>query len=390
MSDNLQSSDYELVVFSDDWHGLPFSCKHLLKHFAPETPIIWVETIGLRSPGLNLYDIKRAFQKISGWLKKPDRDERPLPKNVRLLDPFQIPYNHFKFVRDINKRNLIKSVNRISRRSPSTRRVILTTWPFLGNLIGCLDEDLSIYYRVDDFSEFPGVRKDYILELEQETIKRSDLIVASAEKLADVENKRGLVKYLPHGVDYEHFASGMERDGSPDPFAGISSPRIGFFGLLNSWLDLELVCEVAKNNPQWSFIMLGPSQLPESELPKADNLYYPGAVPYEALPVQASFFDVALIPFQINKLTLAVNPLKLLEYFALGLPVVSTPLPEVVKYGKQVNIGSDLESLTNAIKNALGSTKEQANQRKSVAEASSWKAKAGELQNWIETALNNK
>ena len=93
---------------------------------------------------------------------------------------------------------------------------------------------------------------------------------------------------------------------------------VGFFGLLNSWLDLEVIRDSALLNPEMSYIIIGPSQLPDSQLPKAPNLHYLGAVPYEKLPEYAVFFDVALIPFKINDLTIAVNPLKLMEYFALG------------------------------------------------------------------------
>ena len=92
----------ELVVFTDDWHGLPFSCKHLLRHFLPEIPLIWVETIGLRSPEFTLYDLRRSFSKIKGWIKPAHVDHTPLPENLSILDPLQIPYNQYRIVRKFN------------------------------------------------------------------------------------------------------------------------------------------------------------------------------------------------------------------------------------------------------------------------------------------------
>jgi glycosyltransferase involved in cell wall biosynthesis len=388
--DNDLTGKYEIVVFSDDWFGLPFSCKHLLKYFLPEIPLIWVETIGLRAPRFNLYDIKRSTQKISSWFKNEDSFADDLPENLRILNPFQIPYNRFKLVRGLNKSKMVRSLADLTKYDNNKYRVVLTTWPFLGNLMGHLDEDLSIYYRVDDFSEFPGVNRQNIERLEHEIIDKVDMVVGSAENLCQLSNGQ-TAKYLPHGVDYEHFSSLSLQQSKPDLFNGLPSPRIGFFGLLNSWLDLELVSQVADDFPDWSFILIGPSQMPKSLLPGRPNMHYIGPVNYDQLPAYASHFDVGIIPFKINKLTVAVNPLKLMEYFAAGLPVVSTPLPEVQKYRELVHIGSDKTSFAEAIKQALANKDQQSREvRQQVARSTSWPAKAQELRNWIEDSLLKK
>lgn len=381
---------YEIVVFSDDWFGLPFSCKHLLKHFLPDIPLVWVETIGLRSPGFNIYDFRRAFQKISGWFSPATLPERSLPENLSIIDPFQIPYNQFDMVRSINRYHMTNCINKLTRKKSTKYRIMLTTWPFLGDLIGNLGEDLSVYYRVDDFSEFPGVHKDLILRLEEEIIDKSDMIVGSAENLIDCVDENKMSKYLPHGVDYEHFSQPMQ-ERPVDEYLNIPSPKIGFFGLLNSWLDLEIVWKVAQKRQEWSFVFLGPSQLPENDLPKSNNIHYWGAVDYELLPMYASMFECALIPFKINKLTAAVNPLKLMEYLALGLPVISTPLPEVLKHKEHVYIAADPASFENAIHRALAENdKKKENERKQVAQNHSWNAHSQKLRHWIEEALEKK
>lgn len=381
---------YEVVVFSDDWYGLPFSAKHLLKNFLPEIPLIWVETIGLRSPKLNLYDIRRSVEKLSGWFSKDDGPAPQAPHNLRIVNPFQIPYNQFSFVRELNKLKMIRSLAELTKKDEKRDRVVITTWPFLGHLIGHLSEDLSIYYRVDDFSEFPGVNKKNISRLENEIIEKADLVIGSAENLCQLPNGKQ-AKYLPHGVDFQHFSAHPSHTGIPHLLDGLPSPRIGFFGLMNSWLDLQLVADVAADFPAWSFVMIGPSQIPKSQLPGGANMHYAGPVPYDRLPAYAGHFDVGLIPFKINKLTEAVNPLKLMEYFAIGLPVVSTPLPEVLKYQEWVHIGSDRASFARAIQKALADREESARKkRRQIARAKSWEAKAEELRGWIETALRGK
>ena len=383
--------DYEILVFSDDWFGLPFSCKHLLQHFLPDRPLIWVETIGLRSPRLNLYDIKRTIGKISGWLSSHRISTCILPKNLHIIDPIQIPYNHINFVRKLNKRLLIRAIDRLQCNNTKRERVLITIWPFIGDLVGCLGEQLSIYYRVDDFSELPGVHKESIIDSEKKLIEKVDMVVATSENLTKIDIPGKLVKYLPHGVDFEHFSFKRGNTNNKLPIQQIPPPRIGFFGLLNSWIDFELLSHVAANNRQWSFVFIGPSQIPLSSLPNLSNMHFLGPVSYEELPTHAQYFNVALIPFKVNSLTRAVNPLKLLEYFAIGLPVISSPLPEVMKYQNHVMIASGYEDFCYAIKVALErDSQELMFLRQEIAKEQSWEKKSFELKMWIEEFLERK
>ena len=218
-----------------------------------------------------------------------------------------------------------------------------------------------------------------------------DILVATAEKLMQVDKEPEAVKFLPHGVDYDHFSAPLLKETPVAYLNEFIGPRIGFFGLLNSWLDFNFINDIAVQNPEWSIIIIGPSQLSESDLPSAPNLHYLGPIPYDKLPEYASQFDVGLIPFKINNLTLAVNPLKLMEYFAIGLPVVSTPLPEVMKYKDLVYITSNAKDARVAIKNALNQNNILLReQRQKIAAERSWKAKSEELKSWIETGLEKK
>src|SRR4030066_560637 len=323
------NTNYELVVFSDDWNGRPCSCRHLVKHFLPDIPVIWVDTIGLRSPQLSFYDARRSIQKILSWLSSPHLDTlTETQSNLRIINPFQIPYNHYYIVRAFNAYWLARAVNRLSHNPSAMKRVVLTTWPFLGDIFGgALKEDLSIYYRVDDFSEFPGVRRNHIQKLEGEIIRKADIVIGTADKLSEVSKYGKIGHYLPHGVDFEHFSSSQTTETARLRMGAIPAPRIGFFGLLNTWIDLALIRKVASDHKDWSFILIGPSQIPQSAIPSLPNLHIIGPIPYADLPSYARYFQVGLIPFEVSPLTTVVNPLKLLEYFAMGIPVVSTPLP---------------------------------------------------------------
>ncbi len=377
MADNI-----ELVVCTDDWNGLPFSCKHLLKGFLPETPVSWIETIGLRSPKFSWYDITRSWSKITGWIYADPQHSDFIPNNLTLKNPVLLPYNGIPLIRAFNTKNIVRCAGRPRL---DHKRVFITTWPFLADVVGQIEESVSIYYRVDDFSQFPGVNKALIIKLEEELIERVDIVVATAEKLMPKNKDSRFVKYLPHGVDSAHFSTKLQIDLSTNPLAKYPAPRIGFFGLLNSWIDFDFIRGIAQKNPEMSIVLVGPSQLPEAELPKAPNIYYTGSVPYDILPKYANGFEVALIPFKINELTRAVNPLKLLEYFALGLPVISTSLPEVLKYGSSVIIVSDANEATKGIKWILKNDNNEARlARQKIASENSWHEKAIQLRKWID------
>jgi glycosyltransferase involved in cell wall biosynthesis len=381
-----------MIVLSDDWVGLPTSCKHLLGHFLTDIPITWVDTIGFRSPGWNLYDFRRALDKMAGWVlksgAKPCTETRK--QNPFIIDPLQMPFNHYGFVRRMNALGLVRSIQRLHRPLPGFQTVLLTTWPFLGDIIGRLNEQISIYYRMDDFSEFPGVRKGWLHKAEASLMTKVDLVVATADRLAGADPRPRKVKLLPHGVDYEHFSSCPGRAPGLERLLRLPAPRVGFFGLLNAWVDLEMVRVAARARRDWSFVIIGPTQLPSGAHPSEPNMHYFGPVAYEHLPAYAHHFDVGMIPFKVNDLTLSVNPLKLMEYFAAGLPVVSTPIPEVLKYKDVVHVAEGPGGLCGAIGEALETENELAREkRRGIARLNGWKAKSRLLREWIEEELSS-
>jgi glycosyltransferase involved in cell wall biosynthesis len=375
--------EYDLLVLSQEWDGLPFSCKHLVRHFLPSTTVLWAQILGLRSPGLSSYDLRRAMGKIRGWLMP----RRPTvgSTNLHILDPFQVPYIHLPLVRAFNRRSITSAVRKFYRGRPLRPRVVLTTWPFVGDIVGSLGENLSIYYRVDDYSEFPGVRKDFLRRAERELVSKVDLVVASSRKLMEMSSPGKPVMYLPHGVDCDHFCPQATSTGSHPCIERVPAPRIGFFGLLSAWIDLDLIADMARIHPDWSIVLLGPSQISASALPQMPNIHYLGRVSYEELPGYARHFQAAIIPFKVGRLAEAVNPLKLLEYLSLGLPVVSTPLPEVQRFRDHVLIASGSVHFAEAVAQSLASdSPDSRRKRRNAALAHSWQSRSLELKRWID------
>src|SRR5207253_7113681 len=162
--------------------------------------------------------------------------------------------------------------------------------------------------------------------------------------------------------------------------AGLARPVIGFFGLLAEWIDLELLAAIARRRPHWTLLLLGKATVDTGTLRALPNVRLLGQKPYEALPAYCRAFDVGLIPFRIDELTVRANPLKLREYLAAGLPVVSTDLPEVARYDGLVRMADGVEAFTAAIADALRERSAGMAQRRVNAMMDErWEARVAEL-----------
>ena len=227
------------------------------------------------------------------------------------------------------------------------------------------------------------------MEMEEKLLDECDLILATAEELClkkERKNKKPIL--LPHGVDFYHFRSGGKGYNTPKELMGISKPIIGFFGAISAWLDFNLIIEIATECPDWSFVFIGPVDTDIKRLVKFSNIHFIGKVAYEKLPVYAAAFDLAIVPFLINELTISVNPLKILEYLACGLPVVTTNLPETRKFSDVIYIANDYNEFLKNIKCALcENSYESRSKRIEVAKRHSWGNVAERLSLYINEVL---
>jgi UDP-galactopyranose mutase len=165
---------------------------------------------------------------------------------------------------------------------------------------------------------------------------------------------------FPSSVDVPHFAQARVHLPEPAGQQGIPGPRLGYSGVIDERMDLDLVAAMADLRPAWQVILLGPVvKLDEQDLPRRSNLHYLGATPYAALPAYLAHWDVALIPFAQNAATRFISPTKTPEYLAAGKPVVSTPIHDVVHpYGDLglVRIAADPAAFVVAVEACLRQT----------------------------------
>jgi glycosyltransferase involved in cell wall biosynthesis len=129
----------------------------------------------------------------------------------------------------------------------------------------------------------------------------------------------------------EHFKKSLMKGTEipKDLFKACSGPIVGFWGALSSWIDFSLIEFALDSRPNYNFVFLGTFTTAIPKLPVSKNAFYLGPKDYESLPDYARWFDAAIIPFRIKPVTLAADPVKVYEYMASGLPVVSTYLPQL-------------------------------------------------------------
>ncbi|MEA2586276.1 MAG: UDP-galactopyranose mutase [Thermomicrobiales bacterium] len=210
-----------------------------------------------------------------------------------------------------------------------------------------LDRALVVYDVMDELANFRGAPAA-LREREAALLARADLVFAGGPSLyASREHRHPRVYCFPSGVDAEHFANG-KRASELDRLA---PPIVGFYGVIDERMDLDLVAGIADLRPRWTIVMIGPTaKIAREDLPSRPNIFYPGKRDYADLPSCLACFDAAILPFARNDATRFISPTKTLEYLAAGKPVVSTPIRDVIDlYGSAVEFGETPGEFVDAI-----------------------------------------
>lgn len=221
-------------------------------------------------------------------------------------------------------------------------------------LINLTPPKLIIYDCMDELSLFKHAPVE-IQQKERELFAMADLVFTGGNLL--YENKKQLhqnIHSFPSSIDKDHFLRARRTGSEPADQQEISGIKIGFFGVIDERMDLQLIDAIAEGCPDWSIILIGPVvKIDPDTLPRRANIFYLGGKTYEELPRYLSGWDVALIPFGQNDSTRFISPTKTPEYLAGGKPVVSTPIHDVIHpYGDEglVYIGGSVDDFIAGIK----------------------------------------
>lgn len=365
--------DRTIICIANRWDYDPTSKHQVMKQLSRHNRIIWVNYRGTRRPRVSVADLGAAIHTVGAALTGVQR----ISASMVQVTPLVIPGTGNGVWQAVNHRLLVAQIRRVLAELPPAPVQLWTFAPDVHFLAGKFGEQCLIYYCVDEYSAFEDFDGEAVRVAERRLIERSDLVITTSAALQ--ESKEALhprTHLVRHGVDAAHFARAVDRGlARPADLAGIPAPVYGFFGLIDHWFDVELISAAAQARPRASFVLLGDRRADTVSLEALPNVHLLGRRDYGQLPAYCAAFDAALLPFRINAMTRNINPIKLREYLAAGLPVVSTPLPEAVRYAPDVLVAENCESFCRQCDRALTLTELAARRRRSARVAGeSWEA----------------
>lgn len=260
-----------------------------------------------------------------------------------------------------------------------------------------IESSLVVYDCMDELSAFKGASPD-LIEKEKELIRSADVVFTGGKSMYESKSKIGNnVHCFPSSVDRKHFEKALDESTEiPEDISSLNKPIVGYYGVIDERIDLDLLDKISSDVPDVTFLMIGPVvKIDESDLPRNPNIVYPGGKKYEELPNYLKFIDICMMPFAMNESTKFISPTKTLEYMVACKPIISTPIYDVVRdYSDVVKIVENSDEFVAAIQYYLNETNDEKQKRqelqKDIIEKTSWDNTANEMMRLMADALTNK
>lgn len=269
----------------------------------------------------------------------------------------------------------------------TTRPVVYYSNPSQLDMIRGYNPCLVVFDSLDEpVGEFSSWQPYY-----HQAVASADLVLATSEKLyARAQAINPNTCLIPNGCDFNYFKRARSNQFTPPDLPKLNRAVIGYMGAVASWCDLELVDELAQIFSDCSLMIIGPLYNVRN-IPLRPNIHWLGYKAYEELIYYASYFDVGIIPFKQNDMTVAVNPIKMWEYMAMGIPVVTTALPETQKYSEEIYYSYGHQDFINNVRRALKQENwAKCERRMTLARENSWTTRAEVMLNAIQEHLGAK
>lgn len=309
--------------------------------------------------------------------------------NLKRCSPWQLPASGDKHSQQLNAKMFTKKVKKIMEKEGMKRAVLWAAAPTenVVSLMKAYPWEAVIFDCVADMPEAYPFEQKRVLAAEGALMRRADIVLCLSHLLEQkmLRYKRPTVFHLPNGLDLDRFARPSQ---TPPELASLRRPILGYVGnMQEKFFDITLVANLAKSHPEWSIVLVG--AVTKSLVVKIDDapLHLVGLVSHDDVPAYMRAFDVALNPVISSAVTRASNPKKIFEYLACGLPVISTPIPDLDVFGDlviQVN-GGDRFSF--AVHAALEEGRQRAAQRQQAVFPYDWTRLLSQVENKLEQLI---
>ena len=379
----------DIVCFANDWSGDPLSKKHVMTRLARHNRVLWVNSLGNRAPRATARDLGRIVDKLGRFARQLGAPPVEVQRNVFVVTPLCVPNYRAAWARRINESLVTQTVRAAMRRLGFFEPLLYTFVPASAWAARRLGETHVVYHCVDEYAEFDGAGVE-IARLEAELMAKSDLVITCSTRLQEAKSRlHPRTVLVRHGVEHAHFARALDPATEvPADVRDLPRPIFGFYGLVAEWVDLEALARVAAAWPHGSLVVVGEHNNADAaglaRLRALPNVHLLGRRPYATLPGYCKAFDVALLPFVKNALTEHANPLKLREYLAAGLPVVSTDIPEAVAIADRgVWLAGGADAFVARVGEALAAGAGPDRARSAAMARESWDEKVGDIENLL-------
>ena len=344
--------EFGVIYFGNDWSAENrTSSHHIAERLSKRTRVLYVDSPGLRSPRADGRDLKKLCRKAWAAMRRPQR----VADRLWLVSVPQIPFRRLPFVRRLNIAVGRRLVKRALSRLGFARTVSWFAVPHPGVLANAFGESVVVYYCIDDYAALPDIDARTIADMDAHLTNDADQVFVASSRMLEAKRRlRPSTVLAPHGVDAALFGT------ASDPGLAIAAgarhlqrPVVGFYGLIEEWIDLDLIADLAERRPQWTFLMVGRVVVDPGRSRRAPNVVFVGPQPYRTLPSWAKAFDVAIIPYRLTRQVVNAAPLKLREYLATGKPVVAVPTPDIEQFAGLVRLAHGPDQFVAEIEEAL-------------------------------------
>lgn len=376
------------------WEGMWRNRHQLMSRFARRMPVLYVE------PWVRARQLRTGAVGVRGMLR--GLSAAPLRKTGSgvhvLASPPHRAVSHSGRLKAASLRRWTRWVARHAADIGITRPIVWLSQPGMGEVLGHLNESLSIYHVVDEYAGYTGTdasRRAQLQAAEDRVLDAVDLSIVVSEALEQAKKGPGRrIEIVPNAVDYEAFRDAVANADEPADMASIPGPRVGYSGLTGVRLDLDLVNDLAESLPDLHFVFVGQVDRRECDselraLEARGNVHFLGQKAVAEVPAYVAAFDAGLLPYRMNLETAHISPLKLYEYLAAGLPVVSTPIPAALPFSSCVAIAGEPGEFRSALMQALETDGPAARAgRQEVASRNTWDDRVRSIMALIGSALN--